>query len=122
MSIKPLAETRTTVTLSRADYEALLASVEDRLDLARLHEVEQKLARGESEELPIEMVERLIRGESPLRVWREHSGLGVRELARSAGVDAGYLSQIETGAKPGSVKALRALAAALRVDLDDLAR
>jgi len=36
-------------------------------------------------------------------------------------VDPAYLSQIETGKKPGSVRALASLARALRIDLDDLA-
>ncbi|MBM3583839.1 MAG: helix-turn-helix transcriptional regulator [Alphaproteobacteria bacterium] len=54
----------------------------------------------------------------PLRAWRRDRGLGVRELAAAAGIDAGYLSQIETGRKPGSVKALRALVRALGVPIE----
>jgi DNA-binding XRE family transcriptional regulator len=57
-------------------------------------------------------------GVATVRDWRLRRGLGARALARAAGVDPGYLSQIETGRKPGSVKALRALAAALGVPLD----
>jgi DNA-binding XRE family transcriptional regulator len=55
---------------------------------------------------------------APLRAWRRARGLGVRALAAAAGIDPGYLSQIETGRKPGSVKALRALALALGVPIE----
>lgn len=56
-----------------------------------------------------------------VREWRSRRGLSARALAARAGVDPGYLSQIETGRKPGSVRALRALAGALGVPLDALA-
>ncbi|MGH6718427.1 MAG: helix-turn-helix domain-containing protein, partial [Alphaproteobacteria bacterium] len=61
-------------------------------------------------------------GASAVRPWRIRRGLTARALAARAGVDPGYLCQIETGRKPGSVKALGALARALGVRLDDLVR
>jgi transcriptional regulator with XRE-family HTH domain len=59
-------------------------------------------------------------GEVPLRVWREHRGLSARALADRAGVSTAYLSQIETGNKPGSFAAMAKLARALGVDMEDL--
>ena len=109
-----------TAYATRAEHHALLRRVEDLEDLLRLRAAEARGPTGDG--LPVGQVERLLAGEHPIRVWREHRGLSVRALARMAEVDPAYLSQIENGRKPGSVAALRALAKALAVDLDDLAR
>ena len=65
-------------------------------------------------------VMRMVRGESPLVVWREHCGMEARELAAAAGISPGYLSEIENGKKPSSPKAWKALAKALRLTVDDI--
>ena len=70
---------------------------------------------------PSAIADRLVRGESPVRVFREYRGLTQTHLAKAAKIVRPYLSEIETGRKQGSVKVLKALAAALRVELDDLA-
>ena len=118
--ITPIAETDQTVTLSRADYDALLEALEDAEDIATARAAERAVAAGESEYLPIEMVERLSR-EHPLRVWREHRGLTGAALAKRSGVAQSYISEIETGRKPGSFEAMAKIARALSVSLDDLA-
>jgi DNA-binding XRE family transcriptional regulator len=103
---------------TRAEYEALVARVEDLEDALSLRAAE---VRGPTVDgLPVELVERMLAGEHPVRIWREHRGLTARALASRAKVDPAYLSQIETGKKPGSVKALRALARALSLDLEDV--
>lgn len=68
--------------------------------------------------MPLEWAERIIEGESPVTVWREFRGLSLRALASKAGVSAGYLSEIESGKKPGSVDAYKALAEALETSID----
>jgi ribosome-binding protein aMBF1 (putative translation factor) len=67
-----------------------------------------------------EEMRRLLNGEHPLIVWREKRGLSQRDLAQKAGVSPGYLSEIETRKKPGSVHAFAALARALDIDVDSL--
>ena len=42
------------------------------------------------------------------------------ELVAAASIAASYLSSIENGKKPGSVKAMKRIAAALSVSVDDL--
>ena len=42
------------------------------------------------------------------------------ELAATAGIAASYLSAIENGKKPGSVKAVKRIADALNITVDDL--
>lgn len=119
-AIRPLAEDGDTVLLRRADYEMLLREAEDAADARQIREVEGRVAAGEDEYVPIEITRRLMAGAVPVRVWREHRGLNARALARRAGISAAYLSQIETGRKPGSFDAMAKLARALGVDMEDL--
>lgn len=72
------------------------------------------------ESFPIDVADRLIAGESPIRVYRSYRGMTQRELAAAAGIDPVYLSQIERGQRTGSTKTLGALAKLLNVALDDL--
>ncbi|MEX2650366.1 MAG: helix-turn-helix transcriptional regulator [Alphaproteobacteria bacterium] len=106
------------VVLPRDTYEDMARRAEDAEDVAVLRAAAADPASQDY--LPAEAVARMIAGEHPVRVWRGHRGLTARRLAARAGVNVAYLSQIETRKKPGSVKALKALAAALRVELDDL--
>jgi hypothetical protein len=114
-----------TVTLSRAEYEALIERLEDAEDLATVAAAEAREAvlgkeKARADHLPIELVRRLSAGEHPVRVWRAHRGL-TREALAAAGIAPSYLSEIETRRKPGSFGALAQIAAALCISLDDLA-
>jgi DNA-binding Xre family transcriptional regulator len=119
-AISPLAEDGDTVLLSRAHYESLLRQAEDAGDAALIREAEARIEAGEDEHVPIALTKRLMAGEVPVRVWREHRGLSARALAGRAGISTAYLSQIETGKKPGSFDAMAKIARALGVDMEDL--
>lgn len=108
------------VVLLRADYEKLLDAAEMVADVAAFDEFQRALAAGEEEFMPFEMVDRMLAGESPIRVWRQHRGLTLDELAAEAGVAASYLSQIETGKRVGTVDKLQGIARALNLTLDDI--
>ena len=114
-----------TITLSRAEYEALLDRIEEAEDGVPLDKLEARLAvvpgMALADYLPVELVKRLSAGEHPIRIWRAHRGLTREALARLAGVSPSYLSEIETRRKPGSFAAFMTLAAALNVPLDDIA-
>lgn len=103
--------------LSETEYQALVDSA---ADLSAVRRFEGRLAAGEEELLPAEMVDRILDGESPIRVWREHRGLTVKALAEGAGIAAAYLSQIETGKRDGTVATVKKLAEVLSVSVDDL--
>lgn len=109
------------VVLAEADYQALVEAAEDAEDLATVRRFREKLSSGEEELLPAEMVDRILDGENPIRVWREHRGVSVKTLAEKAGITPAYLSQVETGKRDGTVETLKKLATALDVTLDDLA-
>ena len=114
-----------TVTLTRAEYAALLARLEDAEDTnvlaahrERVKEAGEEAALADC--LPIELVRRMIEGEHPIRIWREHRGLSGQQLAAASGVPQPYISDIELRKKPGSLDAFTKLAKALRVKIDDL--
>jgi len=115
-----------TVTLSRTDYEALLARAEDAEDLAAIAAAEAReralgIGKARHGHLPAERVKELVAGEHPIRVWRRHRGLTREALAARADVSGSYLSEIETGRKRGSFAAIARLAAALDAPLDTIA-
>ena len=88
------------VVVSRQDYDALLKQAElaeDLEDVLAVNEFERRLAAGEEELIPAEFIDRMIDGESPIRVWRDFRGLSGKDLAAAAGISATYLSEIETG-------------------------
>ena len=96
--------------MSNGDAEALLSDEElyDRAD-----------AEG-GESFPAEVVDRLLAGQNPIRVYRDHRGMTQGALAAAAGIHPVYLSQIETGKRTGSAKTLAAIAEALGVTVDEL--
>ena len=69
---------------------------------------------------PIEVTDRLLAGENPVKVYREYRGLTQNQLATTIALNVVYPSQIETGKRTGSAKTLAALAGALNVNVDDL--
>ena len=95
-----------------------LDPLQDAADDATL--LRRRAANAGDEAMPATFFHRILDGESPVRVWREFRGLKARELAEAAGLSAAYLSDIETNRKPGSARALRRLAEALRVEMDEL--
>ncbi len=110
-----------TITIPRAEYDRLRAAAETLEDAAAFEAAMTALARGEEEMIPAAYANRIIDGESPVRVWRELRGLSGAELARRSGVNPVQLHDIESGRKTGSVATLRKLAEALGVALDDVA-
>ena len=58
----------------------------DAEDGAAVARFRARLAAGEEELVPAAVVDRLLAGESPVRVWREHRGITQSGLARASGV------------------------------------
>lgn len=109
------------VVLPEATFLAMREALEDREDVEAVRAFRRKLAAGEEELVPSAVVNRILDGENKVRVWREHRGMTARALAEAAGLSAPYLSELESGKKEGSVAALKKIAAALNLDLDDVA-
>ena len=78
--------------LPLADYERLCARADEATDLAAYDEAKRELASRENELLFADLAERILKGETPLRVWREHRGVSARHPAPAPGLSAAYLS------------------------------
>jgi hypothetical protein len=104
--------------VTRAEYDALRERLDDLEDAIRVRDVEARSNPGNR--LPVELVERILRGQHPVRIWRAHRGLGLNALADKAKIPSSYLSAIENRKKPGSVAAYGRLASALGVTIDDI--
>lgn len=101
------------------DYQKLLDIAEDRADVMAALTAEQRRAGGE-EYLPAELVDRIMNGESALRVWRQYRGMTAKALADRAGARMATISEIENGKAQGKPVLWRALAEALNVSIDDI--
>jgi DNA-binding XRE family transcriptional regulator len=101
--------------LPYSDYLRLLEAAEDAADARFI----KAFDASREERVPAEVVDRLLAGENPLRVWREYRRLTQDQLADKAGVSKPYLSQIETGERAGSA-VLPRIAAALDLTVDEL--
>ena len=104
--------------MSRAYYEAPIDRIEDLEDARIAREAMEN--RDPRDYPPSELVQRMLAGEQPVRVWREQRGFTPAYLAAKAGLSMNSLRNIETGRMVGSITALRALAAALDPTVDDL--
>jgi hypothetical protein len=107
--------------LPRKEYEALLAKAAEADEDAGTARVVAR-ARGEIASgvplLPKPVVDRLAKGENPVRVLREWRGEGQLWLSFKTGLSQGYISDVETGRRKGTAAALRRIADALKVPLD----
>jgi DNA-binding XRE family transcriptional regulator len=102
-----------------AEYERLIDIAEDKADALAAAEAERRRDDGE-EYLPADMLDRILAGENPLRVWRRHRGLTLEQLADAAGTHYPTLSRIENGQLQGRPALWRRLAEVLKVSADDI--
>ena len=104
------------VTLTRSEYDALIA---------RAEELEDTLAARMADDgsrIPHEVALAIMDGERPVAAYRRHRRLTLRQLAARTGLAVGYLSEIERGLKPGSTSALSRIADAVGTTIDTLVR
>lgn len=105
--------------LPEAEFCQLSRLAEDHADVQAAVAAQQRHAAGE-EYVPASLVERLVAGEAPLKVWREHRGLTQQTLGQRVGLSKMTISGLETGKRDTSSRNWRLLAETLSVDLDDL--
>jgi DNA-binding XRE family transcriptional regulator len=102
------------------EYVALRELAEDAEDAAALARFARRYARGGEETVPAEVVDRLLSGEPPLRVWREFRGMTAAQLATAVQITPAHISKLESGKGDPSVMLLKKLARTLRVDMETL--
>ena len=103
------------VILEPEECARLRAAAEDSDDA---HAAREALA-GSGVLLPHDFMRRLVAGENPVKVWREHRGLTQTQLAERAGFGQSDISRIE-GGHNARFSTMGAIAAALDISLDEL--
>ena len=102
-----------------AEFERLVDLAEDKLDCAAATAAELRRGAGE-EYVPIELTDRILAGETPLRVWRQYRGLSQDGLGKIVGLSKVGISRLELNKGDTSRARWRALAEALNVDVEDI--
>ncbi len=103
-----------------AEYRRLIDAADAAEDVRDFDAIKADLGAGREELVPAGIVDRLLDGENPVKVWREHRGLSASALAAACGLTPAAVSQIESGKRSPSVETLKSIAAPLGVDVDDL--
>jgi DNA-binding XRE family transcriptional regulator len=103
------------------EYVALRELAEDAQDAVTLARFAKRYASGKEETVPVDVVDRLLAGEPPLRVWREFRGMTAAQVAAAVRITPAHVSKIESGKGEPSVALLKRLARVLRVDMEVLA-
>jgi DNA-binding XRE family transcriptional regulator len=103
------------------EYLKLIEQAELLEDIRDFDEINAAIKRGEEELIPAEVVNAILDGKSPIKVWREYRGLTQQQLADMVGISKPYLSQLETGKRTGTTEVLSAIAEALNVSLEQVA-
>ena len=99
-----------------AEYEQLISIAEDKIDAADV------LAFRESREetFPEEVLDALLAGDNPIKVYRTYRKMTQTGLASAVGKSLPYIAKLESGERKGSVDVLSDIAEALGVELDHL--
>ena len=97
-------------------FQEMLEEIEDKEDLEA---IEQSAG---AKTISGDIVHRIVlKGENPIKVFREYRGLNRTELAIKANVSEAYISLIESGKRVGTTKVLKKIAEVLLITLDDIA-
>jgi DNA-binding XRE family transcriptional regulator len=108
------------VILSRDEYDRLIAAGEDATDARTARRVIDDVASGAETVLSESELEELLEAKTPLAFWRKRRGMTQASLAKATGLAQGFLSEIESGQKPGTPATLKKIAEALGIKIDDL--
>jgi DNA-binding XRE family transcriptional regulator len=108
------------VILSRDEYDRLVAADEDRTDAKTARRVIEQIASGAETVLSEPELDEYLKAKTPLSFWRKRRLMTQADLAKAAGIAQGFISEIESGQKPGTPATLKKIAQALNVKIDDL--
>ena len=111
---------QTFVLVPEEVYEGLQEDAEMLADIQAYDAAKSRNEEIFPAEFGVKLSEASRSGKSLVPVWREYREMTQTALAEVSGVNRVYLSEIESGKKPGSVEALKRIAEALRIGLDDL--
>lgn len=100
------------------EYLSLVEKADMLDDINDFDQFQTSLTQGEELLFPATVVDKLLAGHNPIKVFREFREMTQNELVQKVDISIPYLSQLETQKRQGSIKVLTAIARALNVTLD----
>ena len=100
------------------EYLTLVEKAEMLEDIQEFDRFQNASSSGEEHLFPMKIVDELLAGQNPIKVFREFQKMTQNELAHKVGISIPYLSQLESGIRKGSIKVLSEISKALGVDLE----
>lgn len=107
--------------MKHKDVPKLIEQAELLEDIRDFDEISAAIERGDEELIPAQVVNAILDGRNPIKVWREYRGLTQQQLADIVRISKPYLSQLEGGKRTGTTDVLSAIAKALDVSLEQVA-
>lgn len=107
------------VVLTRAEYDAIMELLhrdEDGEEIAIFDARMADLASGSDTRLPPEVAGFMLKGDTLLRALRRWKGVTQSQVALKTDLAQGYISDIESGRKPGTSEVFRKIADAIEID------
>jgi DNA-binding Xre family transcriptional regulator len=105
------------VILTKEEYDRLASlAEEDEEDVAIFDERVAEIESGKVALLPPEVSQMMLRGDTLLKALRKWRNLNQLDLVPLTGLAQGYISDLESGKKKGTLETLKKLALALKVD------
>ena len=107
------------VIIQKKDYEKLLSTYEDYLDIMEALEVKNKAKSGEEDLIPSNVIDEIYdKNTNRLIAYRKFRGLSQQQLADKAKVSKSTIAKIESGESKGSIAVFKKLSMVLKVDAD----
>lgn len=98
--------------------QSVLASFDDRFFY---EEAIRPREAGSLEDYPLQVINRILYGEHPIKVFREYRRYTQEQLGRKVGASTAYIDALEKGKLHPTQDVLRGIARLLRVRLDEIA-
>lgn len=102
------------------EFDRLIEPLKDAEDAAILERLAADVASGDEKTYPHEVIQALVGGVHPVKVFREYRNMTPAQLASACDVTPAHIYQIESGKRSMSVELLRKMTQALDVDADML--
>jgi len=100
------------------EYKSLVEKAEMLEDINDFDRFQTALTQGEEQLFPADVVDKLLAGQNPIKVFREFREMTQYQLVQKVGISIPYLSQLETNKRRGSIKVLTEIAKTLGVGLE----
>ncbi len=89
--------------------------------LVPLHDYRTMNSSSSDSDLPDDVLDQIsAQAEHPIKIIRKYRKMTQQDLASESGISRPYLTEIETRKKDGSIRAIKSIAKALRVNVGDL--